>query len=174
MRPSQGMVSFSLMSNTPLALLHPPSRGNTPKVGQQKQRCVSGPPGLNAAFMRPGWVRSDWVTWSWSRWHTDTHTHTHTISYTHTHIKHTNDAPFSQTMTIKNSSGVEAMGLSVSLSFPAGCFVSSALLVFTKLPSNFTFGALRHCVQSHCCNSCKHGRAVNSRNDKNNFWNNMF
>lgn len=86
MRPSQGMVSFSLMSNTPLALLHPPSRGNTPRVGQQKQRCVSGPPGLNAAFMRPGWVRSDWVTWSWSRWHTDTHTHS--LTHTHTHKTH--------------------------------------------------------------------------------------
>lgn len=93
MHLSQGMVSFSLMSNTPPPL---PSRSlslqgeYTLGMGQQKQCCVSRPPGLNAAFMRPGWFRSDWVTWS--------------------------PPPSSG---IKKSFGVRTMGLSISLSFPA-------------------------------------------------------
>lgn len=108
----QGMVSFSLMSNTPPPP-RSPSRGNTPWVGQQKRCCVSGPPGLNAAFMRPGWVRSDWVIWSWSCWHPVTHKYTST--HWHTQLM----LPFPRLRGLKTALVQKTMGLSIAPSFPA-------------------------------------------------------
>lgn len=78
MRPSQGMLSFALMSNTsptcsPPAPPPPPRGGiHLGCEGRQKQCCVCRPLGLNAAFMRPGWHGSDWVGWwgpSWKKKH---------------------------------------------------------------------------------------------------------
>lgn len=74
MRPSQGMLSFALMSNTspsrpPAPHTPHPQGGNTPWLwGRQKQRCVCRPLGLNASFMRPGWHGSDWVGWCGPSW----------------------------------------------------------------------------------------------------------
>ena len=63
-------LSLFLSRSLFLSIHLPPSSWNTPWARQQKQCCVFGPSGLNVAFMRPGWVGSDWAVWScW-----DTHT----------------------------------------------------------------------------------------------------
>lgn len=156
MHLSQGMVSFSLMSNTPPPL---PSRSlslqgeYTLGMGQQKQCCVSRPPGLNAAFMRPGWFRSDWVTWSGSCWHTQPML-----------------LPPPQSSGIKKSFGVRTMGLSISLSFPASHPLHTVNFAYFHITS-IKLHSLepRHRVQHIVATVVN--IAVHSWNDKNKFFN---
>lgn len=160
MHLSQGMVSFSLMSNTPPPLpsppVHSPSRGNTPWVWGNKSSAVS--PGLQASMLLLWDLAGLGQTGSPGPGPADTHNRCSFFS------------PPPQSCGIKKSFGVRTMGLSISLSFPASHPLHTVNFAYFHITS-IKLHSLepRHRVQHIVATVVN--IAVYSWNDKNKFFN---